>query len=96
MYNEIFLHDEIDADVNYFNQVYASLCEDRTNQHYYSNSYNNLMSQNDKTIRSIRTNGDALICYLSTPNQNFDIICLTETWMMDLESVNDVLQDYNQ
>ena len=32
MLDEISLHDEIDADVNYFNQVYPSLHEDRTNQ----------------------------------------------------------------
>ena len=102
MLDDISLHDEIDADVTYFNQVYPSFLEDRTNQYYDSNSYNNLKSPyNDtkfssKYQKKIRTYGNALICYFSNLNQKFDIICLTETWMIDLESVNDILQDYNQ
>ena len=47
-------------------------------------------------MKSFRANGDTLICYLSTLSQKFIIICLTETWMMDLGPVNDVLQDYNK
>ena len=72
MFDEISLHEEMEADVNCFNQVYLLLHEDRTNQFYDSNSYNNLISRYDDTkfslfhlnIRSVRANGDALMCYL--------------------------------
>ena len=104
MFDETSLHDEIDADANYFNQVYPSLHEDRTNQYCNSKSYNIITSQYDDTkfspfhliIILIRGNGDTLTCYLQTLNQKLDIICLTATWMMDLEPLNNVLQDYAQ
>ena len=39
---EVPLNYEIDADVNFFNQLYSSLLADRTNQYYDFISYNNL------------------------------------------------------
>ena len=32
-------------------------------------------------IRSMGANGDALVVYLSLLHREFDIVCLTETWV---------------
>ena len=43
---------------------------------------------------SIRTNGDSLLSFFSTLSLKFDIICLTETWLTELEQADSVFQSY--
>ena len=45
-------------------------------------------------VRSIRRNGDELVCYLETLKYSFDVICLTETWISNLPVVNVLFPDY--
>ena len=45
-------------------------------------------------IRSISRNGDAFITFLSCLKRSFDVICLSETFVNDLNIVNNFLDDY--
>ena len=46
------------------------------------------------SITSISANGYALLSFLSTLKIEFDIICLTETQLVDLEQADSVSENY--
>ena len=98
----INVENDIDADINHFDQIYPSLQNSRRNQYYNTETFNELVSDlNERdfsvihlNINSIRANGDCLLSFLSTLNLKFDIICLTETRLTDLEQADSVFQNY--
>ena len=67
------------------------------NQSYDSGKLNSVLRVNGAidfsvihvNIRSISANGDALSVYLSTLNRELDVICLSETWVRELEFMDD-------
>ena len=71
------MNSELDANVNYFNEVYPSLAESGTNQYYTNETFNWLTAHGTgkyltlihANIRSLKANGDLLVRYLSTLNQ---------------------------
>ena len=93
---------EIDADINHFDQIYRSLQNSRINQYYDTESFNGLVSNFNQrdfsvmhlNIKSIKANGDSLLSFVSTLNYKFDIVCVTETRLHDLEQANAVFQNY--
>ena len=97
----IDLDRDIDADINHFDQIYPSLQNSRINQYYDTESFNGLVSNFNQrdfsvmhlNINSIKANGDSLLSFLSTLNHKFDIICLTETRLGDLEQADAVFQN---
>ena len=98
----IDLDHDIDADINHFDQIYPSLQNSRRNQYYDTEKFNRLVSDQGRrdfsvmhlNINSVRANGDSLLSFLSTLNHKFDIICLTETRLGDLEQADAVFQNY--
>ena len=98
--NEVFR--DIDADLNHFEELYPCLNDSQIEQYYSSDRFNSVFSSgsmNDLSIihlniRSLGANGDILNAYLSLLKLNFDIVCLTETWVSDSE-ILDVFQNYN-
>ena len=83
--NELF--NDIDVDLNHFNEIYPDLNDANINQYYDSKSFNDLnLNKNDfrlfhHNIRSLNKNLDQLSALLSTLNSKFDILCFTECWL---------------
>ena len=89
-YNPHALDQDIDPDANFFNIPELHL---GTNSNYYleddfnSLSSSNVIINNSKlslfhlNIRSLRCNNVNLLTYLQTLSLNFNVICLTETWL---------------
>ena len=46
-------------------------------------------------IRSLNTNGEYLVVYLSLFNREFDVVCLTETWFGEPGLFDDMLDNYS-
>ena len=67
----INLENDIDADVNHFDQIYPPLQNSRRNQYYNTEKFNELVSDlNERdfsvillSISSIRANGDCLLSF---------------------------------
>ena len=95
-------HDEIDVDTNHFDILFPSIASSQNNQYYDIDSFNSSFSINGMNdlsvihlnIRSIAANGDRFAVFLSTLNLNFDVICLTETWVTELGLVDGFLEGY--
>ena len=95
--------DNIDVDLNHFNELYPSLQTSRENQYFDSDKFNRVffsdggrdLSLIHLNIRSIRANGDAFILYLSLLKRKFDVICLTETWVKEPDLIDDIFSDYH-
>ena len=47
-------------------------------------------------IRSLAYNGDNLLGYLALLKQQFDVICLSETWLNENRFIENSFLDYNQ
>ena len=100
MNNDFF--NSIDADLNHFNELYPSLLLNSRNQYYNVDNFNNSFGVSGMcdlnvihlNIRSISRNGDSFITYLSNLKRNFDIICLSETFVNDISIANNFLDDY--
>ena len=100
MQNDFF--QDIDVDLNHFNELYPNLIINSRNQYYNVDSFNDNFGMNDVcdlsvfhlNIRSISRNGDSLITYLSCLKRSFDVICLSETFVNDLSIVNNFLDNY--
>ena len=100
--DEVLDH-ELDADINFFNEIYPSLSENKSNQYFTNISFNNLMRHGNNrnlsvihiNIRSLNANGDTLVGYLSTLDHSFDAICLTETWNYDIRTINEMFPQYS-
>ena len=98
----INLENDIDADINHFDQIYPSLLKSRRNQQYNTDKFIELVSKLKERdfsvihlcINSNRANGECLLSFVSTLNLTFDIICITETWFTDLEQADSVFQNY--
>lgn len=93
----------IDADLNHFNELYPDLTTINRNQYYSDEKFNNVFGVSDDNrdlsvihlnIRSMFKNGDAFITYLSLLNRTFDVICLTETFVQDVSLVENFIDGY--
>ena len=88
-----FTHlDDIDIDQHFYENNYPSLNGSLTDQYYNierfqdafsSETTNNNLSIIHVNIRSISKNGDALVTYLTSLNKRFEIICISETWLLN-------------
>ena len=81
--------DDIDVDLNHFENLYPNLIHNRNNQYYDDDRFNSTLASNDcvrdlsvvhLNIRSINANGSDFITYLSLLNRKFDVVCLSETF----------------
>ena len=80
--------EDIDVDLNHFNQLYPTFQQSTNNQYFDSNKFNTKFNEhNDKNLniihfnaRSMNANGDGFSSFLSTLNIKFDIVCICETW----------------
>ena len=61
----------------------------------YDADYKNDLKIFHLNIRSLAYNGDDLICYLSLLKQQFDVICLSETWLNENRFIENSFHDYN-
>ena len=79
----------IDADLNHFNEIYPDLNDINKNQYYDSKKFNELKIKNDDfklfhhNARSLNKNFDQLTAFLSTFKTKFDVLCFTESWLHD-------------
>ena len=83
--------DEIDADLNHFEELYPELCH-ISNQYYDVEKFNDTFGVNGSVVndlsvihvnvRSLNANGNDLNVFLSLLNLKFDIVCLSETWVV--------------
>ena len=100
MPNDLF--QEIDIDINHFNEIFPNLSLGDASQYYNNDRFNDLFCMNDKrdlsvlhlNIRSMSRNGDCLITYLSLLDRKFDIICLSETFVNDVSIFENFLDGY--
>ena len=95
--------DDIDVDLNHFENLYPNLIHNRNNQYYDDDRFNSTLASNDcvrdlsvvhLNIRSINANGSDFITYLSLLNRKFDVVCLSETFVTDLILANNLFDDY--
>ena len=95
--------DEIDIDVNHFDDLYPGLLNNRNDQYYNHERFNNSFCDDTNSnslsvlhlnINSLNKNGPELIGYLSLLNMKFDIVCLSETYVTDILLASDFLDDY--
>ena len=94
------LFEDIDAELNHFEQLYPSLNDGRIDQYYDCEKFNDTFtgdSVNDFSvlhvnIRSLNANGESLVVHLSLFNCEFDVACLTETWV-DEPGLFDIILD---
>ena len=84
--NHIF--DDIDADVNHFDNLFPDLNFENRCLYYDSNEFNTNVNYNkdnfslmNLNIRSISANIDTLNAFLSSLCIQFDILCFTESWL---------------
>ena len=99
---ELIQHDDIDIDLHHYNQLYPSLAISYNNQYYDSNKFNSSFCVNGVNdlrvihlnIRSLSANGDNFVAFLSTLNLNFDIICISETWVTNPSLFEGFLDGY--
>ena len=88
MNNEDFF-DNIDADLNHYNELYPDLNNENKSNYYTSNAFNELsINRNDfsifhHNIRSLNKNYDQINGLLSTLKLKFDILCFSESWLND-------------
>ena len=84
--------EDIDIDQHFFNNNYPSLTGNNSNQYFnidtFCENFPAVGHEKDLNIfhiniRSIGTNGNDLITYLSNLGRTFHIICLTETWILN-------------
>ena len=91
-----FLRDN-DIDENFYNNNYLGIggedANDLREPYYCSAKFNDNFGSDQDTpndlkifhvnIRSLRKNGDELLAYMETLNVSFDVICITESWLLD-------------
>jgi len=96
--------DEIDIDTNHFDDLYPGLLNNRNDQYFNHERFNSSFCATDNSksfsvvhlnINSMHKNGPDFIGYLSLLNLNFDVICLSETYVTDILLANDFLDDYH-
>ena len=83
--------------------MYSRIGVNNSDQYYDNGKFNSVLSLNGTkdfsvihvNIRYISANGDALSVYLSTLNREFDVICLSETWMREFEFIDDFFANYS-
>ena len=100
MINNFF--DNIDVDLNHFDDLYHNLFQNSDNQYYDVERFNNSFSVECSrdlsvahlNIASLSKNGPDLIAYLSLLNRKFDAICLSETNVADIQLAKDLFDDY--
>ena len=98
------LFDDIDIDLNFLGDR-TNQQGDHLRHYFDTAEFNREFSSNnahDKTlkilnmnIRSISANGTDFVAYLGTLDINFDIICLTETWMNERRKIINHFPNYN-
>ena len=99
--------DNIDVDNNFYNNNYPSINGNIREQYFdsanFCESFDSYSRPNladlkliHVNIRSIQKNGDKLLTHLETLNVNFDVVCLTETWLLkDFTCIHEMFPDYN-
>ena len=100
MPDDIF--NEIDIDINHFDEIFPNLSLGDTSQYYDDVRFNDLFGVNGGrdlsvlhlNIRSMSRNGDCLITHLSLLDRKFDILCLSETFVNDVTIVENFLDGY--
>ena len=97
--------DDIDVDANFIQDNYRGTFHGRVDDEYFDvdkfndsfgNHFNNDLKTIHLNIRSLPKNGDTLIAYLDTLNHQFDIICLSETWLNKNRLIENLFPNYNQ
>ena len=100
MPDDIF--NEIDIDINHFDEIFPNLSLGDTSQYYDDVRFNDLFGVNGGrdlsvlhlNVRSMSRNGDCLITHLSLLDRKFDILCLSETFVNDVTIVENFLDGY--
>ena len=85
------------------NDIYSSFNNDSECKYFNSTDFNNSFPLNDEqnfsvihcNIRSMKANGEDLTNYLETLYLKFDIICLSETWIKDIQYLNSFFPTYH-
>ena len=95
--------EDIDVDSDFYD-TYPSIHNDQSKQYYDANEFNALIHDCDDpsstlkvlnlNIQSLSAKEDNFLSYFETLNVNFDIICLTETWMQKDDLRINFLPDY--
>ena len=102
MPSDFDVYDDIDADRNYFSELYPSLEGVNNSQYYDSISFKSLqtpISSKDLSvihlnINSIGANGDKFLSFLASLDYKFDVICLTETYLKQGEKADYYFPNY--
>ena len=93
---------DVDADINHFDEIYPCVNESDSKQYYTDEEFNSKFPHNNKNdlnifhinLRSLNKNGDELIIFLRNLKKDFDIICISETWVTGLPVVDDIFPSY--
>ena len=89
--------------LNELNDAYEESGEDQICRFFSTDAFNeefSLITDKDLSvvhcnIRSLNSNGDDFVNFLSTLSVKFDVICLTETWIKDVEYLDSFFPSYN-
>ena len=80
----------IDPDINHFNRQYSENLSFNESSYYEVDHFNYKFEQTNNAlkilhinIRSINQNGDSFLVFLSNLNVTFDVICISETWLVE-------------
>ena len=96
MEDDNIIFEDIDADLHHFDEYYPGMNNVRRKQYYDIETFNLLSTDLSDlkilhlNIRSLKSNDDYFSAFLSELKCNFDVICLTESWLTE-----DTKQLYN-
>ena len=93
---------DLDVDLNFFNELYPNYGEDSYNFYYSSERFNEKFSSANISdfslihvnIRSLSKNGEDFSYLLSILKVKFDVICFSETWDHNLAVLDSFFPNY--
>ena len=81
--------EDIDVEINHFNNAFSDVLDNQNclynNRESFNGDFNELnqsdLSRIQSNVRSLAANGDDFYSCVITLSLNFDVICLSETWI---------------
>ena len=97
------INDELDIDIDHNFYSLGSVLGTTNSERFDSIKFNNMFENKSNDLKIFHLNVcslprkiNSLVAYLSTLNQQFDVICVTETWLNVGRFIENIFPDYNK
>ena len=101
-FSDADIFDDIDVELNHFQELYPNLNDNETSKYYNVDNYNKLPPKHKsdlnilyQNIRSLNCNYDNISGFLDSINAKFDILCFSESWLTTHSTKFYEFQNYN-